>query len=76
MCDASDLAAVRDAMAAAGFGAKSAELAMIPLSFTPVDGETAESVAAVIDMLEDDVDVTSVFHNASMAATDEGSEGA
>lgn len=46
-----------------GIEAKSAELKRFPLSLVPTDLETARKVTKLIDMLEEDDDVNSVYHN-------------
>jgi len=62
-----DFAAVRDTLAAAGFTADSGELAMQPVSATPVDDETAESVLRLLEMLDDLDDVQNVYSNAEFS---------
>jgi YebC/PmpR family DNA-binding regulatory protein len=58
------LAAVRDAIGAAGFAVESYELAMIPKTTVSVDDETkAKSVMRLIDSLEDNDDVQDVYAN-------------
>ena len=58
------LAAVREAIEAAGFTVESAELAMIPKTTVEVDDETAaKQVLRLIDALEDNDDVQDVYAN-------------
>ena len=60
-----DFARVKDALAAAGFEAESAEVAMIPQTYTDLDGEQAEKVLRLLDLLEDLDDVTNLYTNAN-----------
>ncbi len=61
---AEQLAAVRDAIAAAGFEIESAELTMLPKTTIAVEDETeAKKVLRLIDQLEDDDDVQEVYAN-------------
>jgi YebC/PmpR family DNA-binding regulatory protein len=58
------LAAVREAVEAAGFTVDSAELAMVPKNTVAVDDESkAKQVMRLIDALEDNDDVQEVFAN-------------
>jgi YebC/PmpR family DNA-binding regulatory protein len=61
--DPSALAAVRDALRAAGIEVFSAELSMLPQSTIPVDGGEARRVLQLIDALEDLEDVQNVYAN-------------
>ena len=61
--DPSALAAVRDALRAAGVEVFSAELTMLPQSTIPVDGGEARRVLQLIDALEDLEDVQNVYAN-------------
>lgn len=61
--DPSALAAVRDALRAAGIEVFSAELTMLPQSTIPVDGGEARRVLQLIDALEDLEDVQNVYAN-------------
>ncbi|WP_446897543.1 YebC/PmpR family DNA-binding transcriptional regulator [Clostridium sp. LBM24168] len=54
---------VRDALEKNGFEFISADITMIPDNLTTVDMETAEKVQKLIDKLEEDDDVDSVYHN-------------
>ena len=60
-----DFARVKDALAAAGFEAESAEVAMIPQTYTDLDDEQAEKVLRLLDLLEDLDDVTNLYTNAN-----------
>jgi YebC/PmpR family DNA-binding regulatory protein len=61
---AEQLAAVRDAIAAAGFEIESAELTMLPKTTIAVEGENeAKKILRLIDQLEDDDDVQEVYAN-------------
>ena len=57
------LAAVRDAVRAAGIEIFSAELTMLPQSTIPVDGTEAKKVLQMIEALEDLEDVQNVYAN-------------
>ena len=61
--DPSALAAVRDALRAAGIEIFSAELTMLPQSTIPVDGGEARRVLQLIEALDDLEDVQSVYAN-------------
>jgi transcriptional/translational regulatory protein YebC/TACO1 len=62
--DAQFLAAVREAIEAAGFTVDSAELTMIPKTTVEVDDEgDAKKVLRLIDELEDNDDVQDVYAN-------------
>jgi YebC/PmpR family DNA-binding regulatory protein len=58
------LAAVREAIEAAGFGIESAELAMLPKTTVAIDDEAkARQLMRLIDALEDNDDVQDVYAN-------------
>ncbi|HHO81859.1 MAG TPA: YebC/PmpR family DNA-binding transcriptional regulator [Halothiobacillus sp.] len=57
---------VKDAMLAAGLEPEAAELVMRATTHAPVEGEVAERLVKLIDMLEDLDDVQEVFHNADI----------
>ncbi|MFP4154831.1 MAG: YebC/PmpR family DNA-binding transcriptional regulator [Halothiobacillaceae bacterium] len=57
---------VKDAMLAAGHAPEAAEIAMRASTDAPVEGEVAERLVRLIDMLEDLDDVQEVFHNADI----------
>jgi YebC/PmpR family DNA-binding regulatory protein len=61
--DPSALAAVRDALRAAGIEIFSAELTMLPQSTIPVDGGEARRVLQLIEALDDLEDVQNVYAN-------------
>jgi transcriptional/translational regulatory protein YebC/TACO1 len=46
---------------------KSAELKRFPLSTHPVDLATAQNVMKLIDLLDEDEDVNTVYHNMEMS---------
>jgi YebC/PmpR family DNA-binding regulatory protein len=59
-----DLAAVRDALTAAGYKIDSAERAMVPSSYVELsDEEDVKMMELLLEHLEDDDDVQNVFHN-------------
>jgi transcriptional/translational regulatory protein YebC/TACO1 len=63
-CEATNLAAVRTAIEAAGFTVDSAELTMIPKTTVEVADESeAKKVLRLIDTLEDNDDVQDVYAN-------------
>jgi len=61
-----DYQGVKDGMIAAGFEPEAAEVAMRAATDAPVEGEVAEKLVRLIDMLEDLDDVQDVFHNADI----------
>ncbi len=62
--DASDLAKVRDNLKNSGLTITSAELQYVPTTKVPVDEETGEKLAKLLDAVDDLDDVTSVYTNA------------
>jgi len=64
--EASDLAAVQDALEKAGIEASSAELTLIPKNEVSVGGKDAEKLLKLLDMLEDLDDVQKVHSNADI----------
>ncbi|MDD3225183.1 MAG: YebC/PmpR family DNA-binding transcriptional regulator [Clostridium sp.] len=67
-----DFGKVRDALSAAGYKFVSAELTMIPDTFTVLNEEDSEKIQNLVDKLEDDDDVQSVYHNAEFPEDFEG----
>ena len=64
LCAAESFAAVRDAIAAAGFAIESAELTMLPTTTVAVEDEgDAKKILRLIDALEDNDDVQEVYAN-------------
>ncbi|MGB1189830.1 MAG: YebC/PmpR family DNA-binding transcriptional regulator [Pseudomonadales bacterium] len=63
-----DFRAVQDALSSAGFEPESAEIGMIPQTYTDLDGDQAEKVLRLLDMLEDLDDVTNLYTNANFPA--------
>ena len=60
----SDLPAVRDALASAGFPIESAEVEKVPSSYTTLDNEDdVKMMELLLEKLEDDDDVQNVYHN-------------
>jgi YebC/PmpR family DNA-binding regulatory protein len=59
-----DFSAVREALERNGIEFAQAEVSMIPNTSASLDNETAIKVEKLIDMLEDNDDVQSVWHNA------------
>jgi YebC/PmpR family DNA-binding regulatory protein len=60
-----DFARVKDALAAAGFEAEAADVAMIPQTYTDLDDDQSEKVLRLLDLLEDLDDVTNLYTNAN-----------
>lgn len=67
-----DFSQVREALEEAGYEFASAELTMIPDTYTALNLEDAEKVQKLIDKLEDDDDVQDVYHNAEFPEEFEG----
>ncbi len=64
LCAAEQLAAVREAVSAAGFEIESAELTMLPKTTVAVEDESeAKKILRLIDQLEDSDDVQDVYAN-------------
>ena len=61
-----DFADVRDALTAAGYTLDQAELTMVPQTTVPVPEDKLETFENMIEALEDDDDVSEVFHNAEL----------
>lgn len=66
--DASDFVAVRDTLEAEGYQLSTAELTMIPQNEIPLSDEDFDILMGIIDALEDDDDVSEVFHNGVKAS--------
>ena len=64
--EATDFTAVRDALKEAGYTLDQAELTMIPQTTLPVPADKEETFENLIDALEDDDDVSEVYHNAEV----------
>lgn len=64
--EATDFAAVRDALKEAGFELDQSELTMIPQTTVEVPEDKADVFEKLIDALEDDDDVSEVYHNAAV----------
>jgi len=62
-----DFEAVRDAMAAAGFEAESAEVTMRASTSAELDADSASSMIKLLDVLEDLDDVQQVYSNADIS---------
>lgn len=62
-----DFFRVKDALAAAGFAAESAEITMIPSLNVELDKDAAQKIFALIDALEDLDDVQNVYTNANIS---------
>lgn len=64
--EASSFAEVRDALTAEGYLLAQAELTMVPQMLVTLDEDQAAAVEQLIDVLEDDDDVSEVFTSADM----------
>ena len=58
-----DLETVKDALTAAGFAITSAEITMLPSTYVTLDEETAQNMEKMLDMFDENEDVTDVYHN-------------
>ena len=58
-----DLEAVSGALSALGYTFSSAELTMVPSSYVSLDEEAAASMEKMLDLFDENEDVTDVFHN-------------
>ena len=58
-----DLEAVSGALSALGYSFSSAELTMVPSSYVSLDEEAAASMEKMLDLFDENEDVTDVFHN-------------
>lgn len=59
--------AVKDALAAAGLTAESAEVTLLPDTRAELDADTATKFIKMLDALEDSDDVQNVYHNADIS---------
>lgn len=64
----SDFAAVRDALEAEGYTLATAELTMVPKTMVQLSQADYDTLMAIVDALEDDDDVTEVYHNGELQA--------
>ncbi len=64
-----EIHAIRDALAARGFAADSSEIAMVPKNTVKVEGEDATKLLKLVEMLEEQDDVSKVFANFDIDAT-------
>ena len=63
----SDMSAIRDDLASKGYSFVTAEVAMVPNTYTKVDDkETQEKLQKMLDMFEDNDDIQNVWHNWEM----------
>lgn len=67
-----DFGAVREALESAGYEFVEANITMIPDNYVSVDAETAAKIEKLVDRLEDDDDVSDVYHNAEFPEDYEG----
>jgi YebC/PmpR family DNA-binding regulatory protein len=62
-CDPGDFEKVFEALQAKGFESVSAEISMIPDTYSTLDADTTRKVLKLIDKLEEDDDVQNVYSN-------------
>mgnify|MGYP000845254808 FL=1 len=55
--------AVKEALEQKGYSFVNAEITMVPQTYVSLDGEQAEKMERLLDMLEDNDDVQNVYHN-------------
>lgn len=65
--DPNDFAQVRDALEAEGFTLHTAELTLLPKTMVELQQEDYDTLMGIVDALEDDDDVSEVFHNGELA---------
>ncbi|MCR4939965.1 MAG: YebC/PmpR family DNA-binding transcriptional regulator [Treponemataceae bacterium] len=70
--DPNDFATVLEALQAKGYESVSAEVSMVPDTYSALDNEQATKLQKLIDRLEEDDDVQNVYHNGDFP---EGFEG-
>ncbi|MBO4705260.1 MAG: YebC/PmpR family DNA-binding transcriptional regulator [Spirochaetaceae bacterium] len=70
--DPNDFATVLEALQAKGYESVSAEVSMVPDTYSALDNEQAAKLQKLIDRLEEDDDVQNVYHNGEFP---EGFEG-
>ena len=70
-CEASALAAVRDAVVAKGLNLVSAEMTWLPQNMVTLEGENLARFQKMLDTLEDNDDVQNVYHNVALPEDDE-----
>ena len=61
---ADDFLSVKDALAEGGFEAEAAEVAMVPQSYSTLEGDQVEKAMALLEILEDLDDVQNVYTDA------------
>jgi YebC/PmpR family DNA-binding regulatory protein len=62
-CDPADFEKVLEALQAKGFESESAEISMVPDTYSALDTDTTRKVLKLIDKLEEDDDVQNVYSN-------------
>ncbi|MBP3436377.1 MAG: YebC/PmpR family DNA-binding transcriptional regulator [Clostridia bacterium] len=58
-----DLEAVAESLRGAGYTLAGAEVTKVPSTYVSLDEETAENMEKLLDLLDDNDDVTNVYHN-------------
>ena len=61
-----DITVVQEALEKLGLKISSAEVMLVPQNTTAVEGETAQRLVKLIELLEDNDDVQNVYHNADI----------
>lgn len=64
--DPADFNAVLEAIEAANIPMDTSEITMLPQTYTPLEGKNAENMVKLMDMLEDNDDVSKVYTNADI----------
>lgn len=64
--DPADFNGVLEAVEAAGIPMDTSEITMLPQTYTPLEGKNAENMVKLMDMLEDNDDVSKVYTNADI----------
>lgn len=67
LCAPPDFAAMRDGLAEAGYAFLSAEVALIPQNTVALTEKKAQAILNLVEKLEDNDDVQSVYHNLEIA---------
>lgn len=64
--DPADFNAVLEAIEAANIPMDTSEITMLPQTYTPLEGKNAENMVKLMDMLDDNDDVSKVYTNADI----------
>lgn len=69
--DPADFNAVLEAIEAANIPMDTSEITMLPQTYTPLEGKNADNMVKLMDMLEENDDVSKVYTNADIPEDDE-----